>query len=71
MPFVRHEPLALARADAFALRRNRLHALGQSVGFDQRHGNREDRRHRCDRNKNAEEKLRVRQLRVNEIEHFA
>ncbi len=61
---------ARSRADAFAFRCNRLHALGQSVGFDQRHGDGHDRCHCGDRGKDAQEKLRIRQLGVNQIEHF-
>jgi hypothetical protein len=63
------KPLAFALADFLALDRNRLHAVGQRIWRQQRHRQREHRRHPGDRGKQHGQELRVVEFGDNEFDH--
>jgi len=68
-PLAAGEPLALALPDLLALERHRFHALGQRIGGDQRHG---QRQHGCGRRDGGEQhrkEMRVLKLCDQQLKH--
>ena len=63
------QPLALALTNLLALDRDRLHALAERVGREQRHREREHGRNRADGREQHRQKLGVAELFDQKVEH--